>query len=848
MTDADLANCEREPIQFLGNVQSFGCLISVSANWEIKHVSANVGEILGLECERLIGASFADCFPRDSVHLLRTKMQILARDTGVARVFDLDIFEDGRRFDISIHISGRCYGFEFERKRDESSLDQVIYVQPLLARIKAHETVEDVTKEAARALQTMTGFDRVMIYRFEDDASGTVLAEYCEPGMDSYLGLRFPAGDIPRQARELYKKSLLRLIADVDAPVYPIIPPGDVGGTPLDLSLAVTRAVSPIHLEYLRNMGVVASMSVSILRKGQLWGLFACHNRTPLYIDYEKRTAVELFAQMFSYELAQIAHDGELAEIDRAQGLHDTLASQLSAGADLPANFDVIYDEIDRALRFDGAVLYSQGKYMARGSVPSKDEFQGLTGVLQSCDANSVFATNALSEHYEPATRFADRAAGMLVVPISAEPRDYLVLFRREVTQSVTWAGKPEKLVHRESGSERLSPRKSFAAWQQIMRGKSTSWTSHEKRTANALRATFQDALSKASEQSTAGGKQASQHQEILIAELNHRVRNILNLIRGLVSQGRGDATSIEEYTSSLDARIHSLARAHDQLTQQQWNWAPIWTLIDTEVKAFVSADTDRVRVTGDNVLLSPEAFTTLALVFHELVTNSAKYGALSDRSGSIDVVLKHGADGVLKIDWSERGGPPVMPPKRQGFGTTIIAKSIPFELHGKATLNYQSEGVQAAFEIPSNYVQSAGPAANIHDVIASDDEGGASLSGEVLVVEDNLIVAMDVSDMLTDLGADTVHSTGSVTEAMRILSEHPINLALLDVNLGQETSLSVAQRLHAAQIPFLLTTGYGESKGILEEYPAAPVLKKPYVATGLRQALSKLTDPVKIR
>lgn len=836
----DLTNCDREPIHILGRVQSYGCLVAVSSDWMITHASRNCEDLLGHGAESLVGRQIADFIPEGSLHDLRSRMQVLMYQSGAARVFAYALLEDERLFDISIHKSGRQIVFELE-PRATAVLEQQdsSVVQALVARVQRHDTIDAMAKEAARGLKLLSGFDRVMVYRFEEDDSGTVIAEALEPGQEPFLGLRYPASDIPKQARALYVRNPLRIVADVDDPTFAIHPERDPSGEPLDLSLAVTRAVSPIHLEYLRNMGVAASMSVSILRNGALWGLFACHHRSARYIDYETRTSVELFAQLFNYELAQVEMSAELADYDRARDLHDRLMAQLSSGNSMFSVFDLFADEIREVVPFDGAVIFSDGSFASTGAAPTQEEFLGLTRFLNTAPAGEVYATDCLMAHYPQAEGFLDRAAGLLALPLSRTPRDYLVLFRREIARSVTWAGDPSKPVETGTHGVRLTPRKSFEAWNEIVRGRSAPWKSGERRAADALRVTLLEVVLKLADESNAARKRAQDQQELLIAELNHRVRNILNLIRGLVSQGQDDATTLEAYRLVLDARIHALARAHDQLTESDWDWVSLKSLIETEVAAFVTTKASRVHVNGDMVELSPTAFTTLALVIHELVTNSAKYGSLNDSSGKVEIAIKLTPDGVARIAWREHGGPPVQAPTRRGFGTTIIERSIPYELKGTAEVRYRMTGLEADFLLPSTHVRKA--EREVLRPVAPILSGGGSarISGEALVLEDNMIIALDACDILAEMGAEDVRTASTVADALRILERGRITFALVDVNLGDELSLPVVERCLADGVEVVLATGYGASDELVARFPDVPILRKPYTRDHVRAAFT---------
>ena len=458
-----LTDCDREPIHVPGLVQSFGCLVAISGGWEITYASANCAEIIGYPAEQLLGTDLERVLPEDTLHFFRTRLQILSLHDSAVRVVSYPLFGDDRNFDVSISQSGDNLIFEFEpRSRAARFEDNEATVQALIKRIRRHQEVDAMAAEGVRALKALCGFDRVMAYRFNEDDTGSVIAEELETGMEPFLGLRYPASDIPKQARQLYVSNPFRIISDVSAPTRAILTAKANEGIPLDLSFAVTRAVSPVHLEYLRNMGVGASMSFSILRGGKLWGLFACHHRTARHLKQETRAAAELFVQLFNYELALVELNAEQADMDRGRALHDQIMSQLTAGQTIFAVFGAFSNSINAVIPFDGAAVYSDGKYLGVGLAPKEDEFLQLLHYLNAQPAGQVFHTNSLWKSHPEAETYQGNVAGLLALPLSRIPGDYLVLFRHEITQTVNWAGNPEKPISKGSQTQRLSPRKSF--------------------------------------------------------------------------------------------------------------------------------------------------------------------------------------------------------------------------------------------------------------------------------------------------------------------------------------------------------------------------------------------------
>ena len=835
--EVDLTNCDREPIHLLGQVQDYGCLLAVSPDWIVQHASVNVSDMLGLDADAIIGTPLDDSFPADATRLLRARLQGLSRDVEQARMFGVDV--NGRRLDVSLHLSGRSIVIEFEPHASGGGTDELSRVQQLLGRVRSASTVEAATHEAARVLRALTGFDRVMVYRFEADGSGTVVSEATAPGVEGFRGLRFPASDVPKQARALYLRSLLRLIGDVNGPVHDIVPPASPEGVTLDLSLATTRAVSPIHLEYLRNMGVVSSMSVSILRDGALWGLFACHGLRPHRVGFERRTGIELFAQLFSYELARKEGDAEKAQVAEARALHDALIGRVSRGDSLLDDVAGLADEIAGAIDFDGLAVFSDDRYATHGRAPTREEFLGLARYLNTAATSEVFATDALRSLYPDAAEFRHAPAGLLALPISRTPRDYIVLFRDEAARSVEWAGNPDKPVEVGPNGIRLTPRESFGAWTQAVTDRSAPWTDAERAAANALRITLLEVVLKLSDEANAERVRAAERQDLLIAELNHRVRNILGLIRGLVGRTGATATDVATWAAQLDGRIGALARAHDQLTTTAWTASSLRRLVEVE---FAPYGDGRLVFDGADARVVPAAYSTLALVIHELTTNSAKYGALSAPSGTVRLAASRDEAGALVVDWREEGGPVVQASDRRGFGSTIIERSIPYELGGTVEMRFRPTGVEGRFVIPARHVEEgeerppapARDAGGDGDAMKNPAGSAAKLSGSILLVEDNMIIAMDTADTLEEAGLSPVHTTSSVEEALASIEREPPALALLDVNLGAETSLAVAKALAERGIRFALTTGYGDDGGVLATFPPAPVLRKPYTPDAL--------------
>ncbi|MEM6827074.1 MAG: HWE histidine kinase domain-containing protein, partial [Pseudomonadota bacterium] len=674
----ELTDCDREPIHQIAAVQPYGAFLRVSSDWTVRHRSLNCAQVLGLAQTPTVGTSLKDIFHAPAIDAFRAALVRLAGAGEVERLFGVQLTPDGGLFDCAVHAVGESIVLEIEPHNSGEFVNHVSLIAPMLAQLEAIKDIDALCSRAATLLREMLGYDRVMVYRFRADDSGEVIAEDAREDLEPYLGLRYPAADIPQQARDLFQINRVRMIADVAAEPASIEPAVAFGNRPLDMSLSVLRASSPIHLTYLKNMGVEASLTLALVRNNKLWGLIACHHMEPRLLSFSLRTVAETFSQMFSLILDRVLIDRSEQLRSRGRDVHGRLMVNLAEGATIGENVKMVAEMLDGLIAHDGLSVNVGGQFTSHGMAPTEKEFQAIAPELAEAQLDKVYATTSLASHIPSAAAFGQRAAGALFIPISRQPNDHLILWRKPLAQKVKWAGDPSKATVTAPG-ERLQPRASFAAWEQTVEGHSEDWSDDDLHIAEGLRVTLLEVILRMSEEVARERIRAQEQQSLLIAELNHRVRNILNLIRGLVSQSKHDAMDVDNFASIVAGRITALASAHDNITQENWAPAPLNKLFESEIDAYVRGTEHRFSLEGVHVLISPEAYTVLALVVHELITNSAKYGSLCDRSGSVQVTIARTPDDNLSIAWRERGGPPVRPPSRRGFGSTIIEKSIPF-------------------------------------------------------------------------------------------------------------------------------------------------------------------------
>ena len=493
----DLTACDREPIHILGTLQPHGFLLAVEGDdLRVVQASANVPDGPDRPAATLHGRPMEAVFPDIADALAAYRAAPPREGASYLRTLSLDTSEGPRSYDLAAHRSGGLIVAELEETAGEAvgGLDALApRLNAFVDGLHAATTVEALCGLLAADIRHVTGFDRALVYRFDRDWHGTVVAEDGNGRLPSYLDLRFPASDIPVQARELYRRNRLRIIPDAGYAPVPIVPAlTPATGSPLDLSHSILRSVSPVHVTYMRNMGTMASMSVSILVDGALWGLISCHNRTPRRVPLQARNACDFLSRVFALQLAATER-GVLAEERVALG---TIRGRLLAHMAREEVFlDGLLNHPDDALALvgaTGAAVIGREACRLIGATPTADEIRGLYGWLSAHHAGeAVFETDALGENYPPARDFAGVASGVLAISISQKYAHYMVWFRPEVVRTVRWGGDPHKAATSdpEGGPDRLHPRKSFEIWRETLQGRSAPWTLPQVEAARELRA-----------------------------------------------------------------------------------------------------------------------------------------------------------------------------------------------------------------------------------------------------------------------------------------------------------------------------------------------------------------------
>jgi light-regulated signal transduction histidine kinase (bacteriophytochrome) len=829
-----IANCDKEPIHIPGTTQTFGVVLATDAKLNrIEFASETTQQYLGIAATDLLGQPMDSLLDELLMHSARN-MLTRASSSHQRHVVGERVFGN-TMFQVSVYgKDGRAVldflPYPTATRTDSSALERA---RVLLTESTAHDSVEDVLAAAVESLRTTTRFDRVKAYRFLPDNSGEVVAESRASHMESYMGLRFPATDIPPVARELYVKTPIRVMADVHASDATLLAL-DPDARPLDLSLSILRGSSGVHVQYLKNMGVKSTLTLPIVVEGKLWGLFSLHHNKPLVPEPTALIAAELTGKMLGLILQHAKHTRHLRRLSQSISFaHELFSANVGApfenshtSSPLPSLSDLI--------QVDGLAVVGAGKVYSDGTVPSVDACQAIVG-LASRSSDQLFLADDLRAQL-PDTHLGD-SAGVLRMNVDARKKVSLLLFRGLSVRQTSWAGVPQKSLTRSALGPQLNPRKSFASYVESVEGKCDEWSNDDLEVAVALQSALIQVFSVQSEL-----KDGRDRANLLVHELNHRVRNILTLVQSLSSSSRASATSLEGYATSLEERIAALATAHDLLTDGDLRGVSFARMARVELHPFIQGEDEdegaRAELQGPEISLKPDAAQVMALVLHELTSNSVKYGSLSVPQGRVSLVWEKSDRGVI-ISWSESGGPHVTTPEREGFGRSIIENAIPHELGGEASIDFMTTGVGVRLLLPEAAlaVESLVEPERTADVETPNPDEAIS-DGSVMILEDNYVIANEMKSWFRKLGFRHIVTVSTVMQALQKLRDERFDFCMLDVNIRGEWSKPVASRLTELGAPFAFASGYGAASAEICQSFEAPLLTKPITINEIRGVL----------
>jgi light-regulated signal transduction histidine kinase (bacteriophytochrome) len=708
----DLTVCDREPIHVPGCIQPHGMmLIAEQDGFIVRHVAGAIEQRLGITdwegqtLNALIGE-------------LAGKIAALGQPvsfgqpTGTGGFMSQLQTVSGETLDVSAHLSGPHLIVELE-PASEDRLDASLVLDGLSTAAIGFEqagSLKILCDRAAIEFRRLTGFDRVMVYRFLDDDVGTVLAEDRRADMHSFLNHHFPASDIPRQARALYLHNLIRLIPDISYEPA-ALRPNWTAPVPLDMSDSSLRSVSPVHLQYLRNMNVRASASISIVKDGTLWGLIACHHETPRLLTYGVRAACRSLAGSLGRQIkAKEEAEGYRQRI-RLRSFEDDMVALLSREGSLDEALSCHLSELGRMMSSDGVAVLRGRELVINGVCPSEQEIRDLVEWLPTRTIQPIFSTDYLLDIYPQASNFTQTGSGLLAVTLSADEPWFLLWFRVEQIETVNWAGNPHKFGSLGELEAPLTPRMSFDLWQETVRGRARRWALPEIDAALRLRVALLEVqqnrrIRKLNRQLTKIVQDKDlllQQNEFLIGEVNHRVQNSLQLVSSYLALQARRSTSPELLAALEEARrrISAVSLVHRRLYRgDQLALVDAARYIEelcADTFAFMGQDwAQHLSLNLSPVMVSTDRAVTLGLLLTELLINANKY-AYDGLAGPIEIELIEDR-ALLHLIVADKGSGKAASGK--GFGTRIM-EGLVAQLGGKLTYSDNLPGLRTVLMIP---------------------------------------------------------------------------------------------------------------------------------------------------
>ncbi|MBX3532702.1 MAG: GAF domain-containing protein [Rhizobiaceae bacterium] len=699
MRPGDLTSCDKEPIHIPGSIQPHGILLNVKL--PAMTVAQGAGDIegrlgikdwLGSPVARLLGQHAVEAMV-EAGKPMRGVMPPLAEES-----FDIAVHRYPDRLLVELEPAGS----------PQTTAELMPRLEAAAAAFEKASNLQALAGIAAREFRRLTCYDRVMIYRFLEDDAGTVIAEDVAEGQHSFLHHHFPASDIPAQARALYVRNLVRVIPDVSYTPAPMRA-ADTEGEPLDMSDCALRSVSPIHLQYLKNMGVGASASVSIVKDGMLWGLVACHHREPRDIPLDVRGACRALAAGLSRQIRAREDTDSYRERVRLRTFEDRIIDLLVRGGSLDGAVARHIGEVREMLDGDGVAVVRGGEIVCDGRCPPLADVKALAAWLTGRSDATVQATRALPEDAPVSARGRPLASGLLSMTLARSDPWMVIWFRSEEREVVNWAGNPHKQEATQGGV--LTPRASFEAWSETVHGRSRRWTIPEteaaERLAGAVKNLWQTRriqdLNKELMALVEQKETLARQREFLLGEVNHRVQNSLQLVSSFLGMQARETPdeSAKGVIEEARRRIAAVSLVHRRLyTSEQIRTVDtaryVDELLDEMVASIGPEWATQLSRDLEPVLIANDRAISLGLILTELVINANKY-AYDGRPGPLAVTISEHAN-TLRLTVADRGRG--RGDARKGFGSRMLEAMVT-QLGGTLEFHDNGPGTRAVLNVP---------------------------------------------------------------------------------------------------------------------------------------------------
>lgn len=490
--DFDSEFCGSLPLHQINQIQPHGVLIVLDKqNYKIVQVSENISSFIGIDTSVLLNQLLQDLIVPEDFNNLKFKLEKWSLKKKVSLNLKFINSKEPVEFIAFVHPGETYIVMELEFMGQETRTFYEIYqeVNYILSALKNTSNLKELANIVAIETKNFSGFDKVMVYRFDKKWNGTVIAEAKEENMDSYLNLRFPASDIPTQARDLYFKIPLRAIPDVDfqpSRLIPVINPLSTSFT--DLSECNLRSVPSVHLEYLKNMGIKASFSIPLIVNNALWGLISFHHRSSKYLSYGLRIGFELLSSFISLQLTYKEIEQDIKLKSKLNELNIKVLSRIIKEDNIVDALLGKSPHLLELLHITGAAIKFEDAIHVLGVTPSTREIGEIFSWINIMNIKGVYTSDNFSANFPDSFHYKGKASGIIIIPISSKKGEYIVGFRQEIVEQIEWGGNPNEAINFEPDGRNYHPRKSFERYKETVEGVSEPWLIQEIEAAETLK------------------------------------------------------------------------------------------------------------------------------------------------------------------------------------------------------------------------------------------------------------------------------------------------------------------------------------------------------------------------
>ena len=826
--------CAKEPIRIPGSIQPFGAMLIASEETEkVLQASGNTEDYLGETPEFFLGRTLEEIFDESTAKEIREA--VMRRESHQLRW--CEITWRGKPFDVSAHYVDNTIVVELEPAPSDHQLSREFFYEKLRAfsvGIRDCKGQKELFDYIVDSVREITAFDRVKLYQFDEDWNGEVVAEAKADFMPGYLRLHFPASDIPPQARELYARNFIRQIVDVDYAPVPLVPPYHPRThKPTDMTHATLRSVSPVHVQYLANMGVRASMSVSIIANGKLWGLVACHHNSTYSVPHRVRMCAEIMGHIFSAQMTTLVEKSD----QEAQQARNILLERLEASLQTQKCVDELFEEKSplalNALKADGMALYFGNRLKCFKDTPSGDVVMKLINAIAEQGSRDVFSTRDAGRQFADCPDLSHLKGGVLACPLSRHKKEYILWFRNSVKEHVKWAGSPEKNVEETRAGYRLSPRSSFALWKETVHNRSHAWTPDNIETArrivvlilenerhaadNASRAKSEFLANMSHELRTpmnaiigvvnilARDEELSQNQKEFVSTLRLSANSLLNLINDLLDISKIEANQIE--LEAIEFNVADVFEAVRSIMHVRAGEKDIQLNIKCPDKKQLYCIGDALRLrqillnlTGNAIKFTDSGFVNLSVKKEAIASDKATFviDVTDTGVGMTPHQIEKIFDKFVQADESisrRYGG--------TGLGLSITKHLV--DLMGGSISVQSQEGMGSKFTVrltlptPENVVAESNADNNETEQKHAQDAPYSGARKRILLAEDyqgNIVVAIT---LLQSLGYETIVAENGKAAIHRLENE-PFDLVLMDVQMPEMDGYTATKIIRRCQ------------------------------------------------